>query len=41
MGPGMFDGLAVFEMFALCCIPFGVWKIIEIIIWLISHIRII
>jgi len=27
-------------IFAFCCIPFAIWKWIEIIIWLVKHILI-
>ena len=37
MGPGMFDGfdkvLIVLAVFAIIGVIFGVWKIVEILIW--------
>lgn len=44
VGPGMFDGLGKFLAFCfvigIIFIPLGIWKFIEIIIWLFKHITI-
>jgi hypothetical protein len=31
---------AIMMLFLLICLPFGIWKIVDIIIWLIRHVSI-
>lgn len=32
---------AIMMLFLLLCLPFGIWKIVDIIIWLIRHVSIV
>lgn len=44
VGPGMFDGLAKLLkglfVISLIFVPLGLWKLIEIIIWICGHFHI-
>jgi len=43
MGPGMFDGFESFmiavSVLLVVFVPLGLWKFIEIIIWLFHHVH--
>lgn len=36
-----FDGLAYLFIVLLCLSPLGIWKLIEITIWLFQHVKIV
>ncbi len=38
---GAFDGMITLFIVTLCLFPLGVWKLIEIIIWMFGHIRVV
>lgn len=37
---GAFDGLMHLFVFAVCLIPLGLWKLVEIVIWICKHVHI-
>jgi hypothetical protein len=41
MGPGMFDDVMIIFWIMLALVPLGLWKLIEIICWLIAHLKIV
>jgi uncharacterized membrane protein len=34
-----FDGLATAFMVSLCLVPLGLWKLVEIVIWVCQHVH--
>lgn len=40
MDPKMFDGIQWIFLGLLVMFPLGIWKAVEIVIWLVTHVRI-
>ena len=40
VGPGMFDGIEKLFFILAVLFPLGVWKLVEIIVWLFTHVSI-